>query len=238
MLKTIVKGCEPQLATKYSAAVDLFASEDVVIGAGETKIIGLGVCIDLEMLDEEFYNTNKYKSCKNKRECERVFNDFLSTHYLELHPRSSLRAKGLISSTEIIPLDFKDEIKIIIHNPIKSITTTYFNIKDDYCPKCGNFQINDDDGVYICDDLDEVTCPSCDTTFVYIKNFRLCDKNFPFSDTSEEWISTTYQETNGKRIKKGDKIAQILLKEHKTYLMGIQSNKERTRKIGSPNEKN
>ena len=178
MLKTIVKGCEPKLATKYSAAVDLFASEDVVVGAGETKVVGLGVCIDLENLrkilgkevtefiedtmqdDDEFakQTTYTYLSCSKT-------NKFLESHYLELHPRSSLRAKGLISNTGIIDLDYKDEIKIMIHNPY--------------------------------------------TESIYKVN----DRKF--------------------RIKKGDKIAQILLKEHKTYLMGIASNEERTGGFGS-----
>lgn len=35
------------------------------------------------------------------------------------------------------------------------------------------------------------------------------------------------------RIKKGDKIAQIMLCEHKTYLMGIDTEEERTGGFGS-----
>ena len=35
------------------------------------------------------------------------------------------------------------------------------------------------------------------------------------------------------KIKKGDKIAQILLKEHKTYLMGVDSEDERVGGFGS-----
>ena len=34
-------------------------------------------------------------------------------------------------------------------------------------------------------------------------------------------------------IKKGDKIAQILLKEHKTYLMGVDTEEERVSGFGS-----
>ena len=34
-------------------------------------------------------------------------------------------------------------------------------------------------------------------------------------------------------IKKGDKIAQIMLKEHKTYLMGIDTEDERCGGLGS-----
>ena len=167
MLKTIEKGCEPQLATKYSTAIDLFASEDVVIGAGETKVVGLGVCIDLE--HKRYYIQNyleKENSIYNKADEKYFFDFFKRTHYLELYPRRSLRTKGLISSAEIIPLDFKDEIKIIIHNSIKS---------------------------------GEI-----------LNYIRLAQG---FDESSQ--IYTEFE------IKKGDKIAQILLKEHKTYLMGI-----------------
>ena len=159
MFKVLTKRCEPTKDSKYSAGIDLYASEDVVIGAGETKIIGLGVCID----EHEIYDlTNRLQ--RNGNVCY-DFDDFKSSHYLELHPRSSLRAKGLISNTGIIDLDYKDEIKIIIHNP--------FN------PMLLNGEI------------------------------------------------IGYAE-NSYAIKKGDKIAQILLKEHKSYLLGVESEEERT----------
>lgn len=180
MLKTIVKGCEPQLATKYSAAIDLFASEDVVICAGETRVVGLGVCIyNLDAaISREFggmLESNEFRSIDRYREW------FKESHYLELHPRSSLRAKGLIAGVGVIDLDFKDEIKIIIHNPIKKATQCFKSL-----------------------DNGETYIPSGNIELGY-----------------------RYE------IKKGDKIAQILLKEHKTYLMGITSNEERKGGFGS-----
>ena len=51
MLKTITKGCEPTKGSMYSAAVDLYAAEDVVVGAGESAKVPLGVCIDESELD-------------------------------------------------------------------------------------------------------------------------------------------------------------------------------------------
>jgi GTP-binding protein len=54
MFKVLKKGCSPTRGTKYSACIDLYAAEDVVIGAAETKVIGLGVCIDLEKLIENY----------------------------------------------------------------------------------------------------------------------------------------------------------------------------------------
>ena len=48
MFKQINGGKLPQRAKKYSASFDVYANEDVVIGAGETKLVGLGIAIDTE----------------------------------------------------------------------------------------------------------------------------------------------------------------------------------------------
>ena len=179
MLKVLTKGCEPTRGSKFSAGIDLYASEDVVIGAGETAIVGLGVCIDndfivsnIEDLQDEEYNTIEYYSDGN------WVDFFKMSHYLELHPRSSLRAKGLISGVGVIDLDYEQEIKIIIHNPIR--TESIVN-----------------------------------TMRVHQYKEELDDFNFDY------------------KINKGDKIAQILLKEHKGYLFGVESDEERTGGFGS-----
>jgi len=162
MFKVLTKGCEPTRGSKYSACVDLYASEDVSIGAGETKFVGLGVCISddvnflyhLELLTKKEWSNREIK-------------DFKLSHYLELHPRSSLRTKGLISNTGIIDLDYEDEMKIIIHKPID-----LFSIVND----------------------------------VYDEAYE---------------------------IKKGDRIAQITLLEHKSYLFAIESEEKRDGGFGS-----
>ena len=135
MLKTLIKGCEPTRATKYSAFVDLYASEDVVIEAGETKIVGLGVCVDLEYIRK----LNKIKQhpffVKTKSDeelSEERYISFLKSHYLQLKPRSSLRAKGLVAGTEIVNLNYKDEIKIILHNPVKLVDVSLENYAPTY----------------------------------------------------------------------------------------------------------
>ena len=109
MLKALYEHTTPKRATKYSAYVDLFSAEDIVIGAGETKIIKLGVKLDLEEIingnDEIYNNPDK----------------FLKSHYLEVALRSSLGVKGLIiaNGIGIIDLDYKNEIGLIVHNPVK-----------------------------------------------------------------------------------------------------------------------
>jgi len=156
MFKTIDGGKMPSKATKYSACVDLFANEDVIVGAGETAMVGLGVCINLDW---------------NVIDC-----NFLNSHYLQLILGSSLGKNGLIlpSNIKMIDLDYKDEIKILIHNPL---------------------DIN-----YLHDLL--------------ANNSNACK----------------YAEC---KINKGDKIAQIALLEHKSYLFGIESDVERSGGFGS-----
>jgi deoxyuridine 5'-triphosphate nucleotidohydrolase len=141
MFKTINNGKLPTKGSKYSACVDLYANESAIIGAGETAIIPLGVCLD--------YNKFPLSVANN-----------MKNFYLQLEPRSSMRAKGLIGGTGIIDIDFIDcEIKIILHN---------FGT---------NFTIN-----------------------------------------------------------KGDRIAQIMLCEHSSWRLGIETNDKRVGGIGSTNK--
>lgn len=173
MLKVLVQGCEPTKGSKFSAAVDLYASEDVVIGAGETVKVPLGVCIDEFELSSIIFSRFPELDYKGN---DRYYNEFMKSHYLQLEPRSSPRAKGLIARTGIIDLDYKDEIMIILHNPVYKVDTYYQD---------GTIQLG---------------CSNGGTHF---------------------------------KISKGDKIAQILLKEHKTYLMGVESDEERVGGFGS-----
>lgn len=170
MLKSNYFGCMPTKGSKHSAAIDLNAREDAFIGAGETVKVPLGVCIDLELLKDKggWIKFSDYASTKE--------NDFKQKHYLQLEPRSSLRAKGLIAGTGVIDLDYKDEICIVFHN---------------------------------------------------LLTFKAIVK----------WIFSFGRNKSVFKISKGEKIAQILLKEHKTYLMGIDTQEERTGGFGSTDKK-
>ena len=220
MLKTINNGKTPVRATEFSAAVDLFANEDAVIKRGETKIVGLGVVIDMEYIKDMFIEDDRFSATdiakrlyaddykawldnlkigeddsfefETYNDCPMyaveesdieideydleyykiVFNgkrmkEFLSSYYLDLKPRSGLRAKGIIADSGVIDLDYPKEIKIILNN---------FSFKKE--------------GVLGIEDTDFT-------------------------------------------IKKGDKIAQIMLKKHETDLMGFFSDKQRTSGFGS-----
>ena len=181
MFKVLDEVCQPTRATKYSAMVDLYAREDVVIGAGGTVIVPLGVKIDPGFFIYEIgkidVSAGGFVSAPDN--ASEIINNFLKSHFLELHPRSSLRAKGLIIGVGVIDLDYPDEIGLIVHNPISGAKH---------------------------DSKDRIV------------KFTGQSKTTPFGDYT---------------INKGDKVAQCTLVEHKGYLMGIESNTERTGGFGS-----
>ena len=126
MFKVLTEGCEPTRGTKYSACVDLYSIEDVAIGIGETKVVGLGVAINEEELEKIIY--------ENRGKSSIAFStSFLNTHYLQVALRSSLGKEGLImpNGVGIIDMDYRDEIKIIIHNPYKLDPTAYWGTDRD-----------------------------------------------------------------------------------------------------------
>ena len=128
MLKVLENGTAPTKGSKYSACIDLYASETVVIYAGETKLVGLGVCIDSTQLKsisnrdmENTFGIPHFEVQNGDGDAPEVYFDgFMASHYLQLMLRSSLGKKGLIipNGIGVIDMDYKDEIKVLIHNPI------------------------------------------------------------------------------------------------------------------------
>lgn len=105
----------PKAQTKYSAGYDVFANVDIKIEAGQTKIVPLGIALDVE-------NIQDYQG-KN-----------LSSVYISLHLRSGFGAKGLVipNGVGIIDIDYTKEIGQIIHNPLTDSAgyeNVDFNIK-------------------------------------------------------------------------------------------------------------
>lgn len=177
MFKVLSVDCVPTRGSKYSACVDLYSREDIVIGAGETVKVPLGVKIDLndKMITRHLSEQTgqSLESMYNFSSKEDRFDTFCKMHYLQLEPRSSLRVKGLIVGTGIIDLDYKDEIMMVVHNPVN-----------------------------------------------YKKG---CEHD-------------VYSMVEPYKITKGQKIAQIMLCEHKSYLFGIDTYEERQGGFGSSGE--
>ena len=182
MFKAYKDGKLPTRGSKYSASVDLYAREDVTIGAGETKLIQLGVCIDLD--SSNVYKNSTYRWAEKKEPTQDVIdamkkqyiNDFCREHYLQLMLRSSMSKELIIANgVGVVDLDYKDEIMIRVHNPIQ--------------------------------------------------------EHQLYADASGAICGFTYQPSI--KIKKGDRVAQITLLEHKSYLFGIESKEERKGGFGS-----
>ncbi len=170
----------PTKDNEYSAYVDIYASHDVTIGAGETKLVGLGIAIDLDNLLENVPTVKDMKRWYKERSKANIIDvseedslfyikdEFLKSNYIQLMLNDSLATKGLIlnNGIKIFNLDFTNELKMIIHNPI-------------------------------CDFIDNM-----------IENTVGCNSSYSY------------------KIKKGDKIGQLILLEHKTILFGIESEDE------------
>jgi dUTPase len=121
MFKEVNNGKLPTRATKFSACVDLYANEDVTIGAGETVLVPLGVAIDQEFLKVKF---TEGVAEEDMQEAMQEYDFFMSGHYLQLMLRSSL-SKALIiaNGVGVIDMDYPGEMMIRVHNPLDTYKT-------------------------------------------------------------------------------------------------------------------
>ena len=143
MFKVLDEVCTPKRGTKYSAYVDLFSAEDCTIGPGETKIVKLGVKLDLDSLYRSWYFYTEQNNISGSWEM------FLKSHYLEVALRSSLGVKGLIiaNGIGIIDLDYPDEIGLIVHNPTTNERVYEYSQGND---NFGSFEISKGDKIAQC----------------------------------------------------------------------------------------
>lgn len=197
MFKTINGGKLPTRGSKYSACVDLYANADATIGAGETVLIPLGVCIDRRLLnnaiEKDLMNMSggQLDLLSAGVEADVTIESFKNSHYLQLMLRSSLSKHLIIANgVGVIDMDYKDEIMIRVHNPFTY--DSFHNLK------AGLLHGKDNPDVVKVSGL--------------IK--EMVDKQ-------------------SRIIKKGDRVAQITLLEHKGYLFGIESEDERNGGFGS-----
>ena len=145
MFKILEGGFEPVRSTKYSAYVDLFSAEDITIRAGETKVIKLGVKLDLDELYRSWYFYTEQNNISGS------WDMYLRSHYLEVALRSSLAVKGLIiaNGTGKVDLDYPNEIGLIVHNPIDLNFICDYLANNDY-KKYSEFKIKKGDNVAQC----------------------------------------------------------------------------------------
>ena len=146
MFEVLDEVCTPKRGTKYSAYIDLFARENVVIEAGQTKIVKLGIKLDLKQM-ESIAHENRGVYGVN------WWLKFLKSNYLEVALRSSLGAKGLViaNGIGIIDLDYGDEIGLIVHNPINRNNMQIIDYQDGTTNiRYESFNINKGDKVAQC----------------------------------------------------------------------------------------
>ena len=118
MFKILTSGCEPTRGSEFSACVDLYASEDVTIEAGATKLVGLGVSLDIDFLLNKIFPITKDEKLVSLEMQNKGREQFKKSHYFQLMLRSSMSKHLIISNgVGIIDIDYKDEIKIRLHNP-------------------------------------------------------------------------------------------------------------------------
>jgi len=119
MFKILTSGCEPTRGSEFSACVDLYASEDVTIEAGATKLVGLGVSLDIDFLLNKIFPITKDEKPASLEMQNKGREQFMKSHYFQLMLRSSMSKHLIISNgVGIIDIDYKDEIKIRLHHPM------------------------------------------------------------------------------------------------------------------------
>ena len=105
MFEVLDEVCNPSRGTKYSAGIDLRARLDMMIAAGESVLIPLGVKLDMQKVENIYSNQELWRNC----------------HYIQLMLRSSLSEELIIANgVGIIDMDYEGEIMIRVHYPHKS----------------------------------------------------------------------------------------------------------------------
>lgn len=126
MFEIIEGGSTPQIKTEFSSSADLCSRTEVTIHSGETKVIPLGIKINLVELENLFIDNLDYRDSKAgiplmaRSTKEDLFKEFLLSHFLELKIRSSLSFELIVANgVGEIDLDYPKEIGLIVHFPFK-----------------------------------------------------------------------------------------------------------------------
>lgn len=138
MFTTLEASKDPVIKTEFSSSADLCSRIDLTIHAGETKVIPLGVKINLEAMkkialdDRLLFGMNT----EFQHDQERIIH-FLKSHFLELKIRSSLSFELIVANgVGEIDLDYPDEIGLIVHFPFKFANN--LDIVSEYKIKAGD----------------------------------------------------------------------------------------------------
>lgn len=117
----------PKIVNPMDAGIDLHSVEDMVVFPGSTTVISTGLSMEIEWdLSAEIEESNYifpdyakeyYKSLNT--DSSFWFNQWLMTNmvpYFKIESRSGLSTKGIHVGAGVIDVDYRGEIKIVIHN--------------------------------------------------------------------------------------------------------------------------
>lgn len=212
MFEILEGGTQPKIKTVYSSSADLYAREDVIIQAGETKIIPLGVKIDLsqikEIVEAQFEQESIFDEDGTDCIKQGVFANFMMKHFFELKLRSSLAKKLIIpNGVGEIDIDYPEEIGLMVHFPV-SLEAVELLSQLNALKMIGHNDGNSPEQIEKAGKI--------------------------FAEASPHKDKIVY------KIKAGERVAQIKLMEHKNFMMpfSYRSDEKRTSGFGSTGKKN
>jgi dUTPase len=245
MFKILDESCTPTRDTKYSAAIDLRSREDVVIGAGETALVPLGIKIDFESIKKEYISDEYGKYDIAMKSYPKQFQEWVSgledkNDYFEFE----LYDGKVVDFNSIPNEEYQQEL-------VEYYKVEYFGSRlKDFIRKhylqlmlrsgLGKKGLILPNGVGIID----LDCQ--DEIMMIVHNPVKIKTCFNIADFShkirERFVSSEHYEVqllneqireNNYTINKGDRVGQIMLLEHKSFMFGIESDAVRSGGFGS-----
>ena len=225
MFKILDEACTPVRATKYSAAVDLRAREDVVIGAGETALIPLGVKIDFESIKKEYISDEYGEYDIAMKSYPNQFREWVSG----LEDKNDYFEFELYDGKSMGDTDFNSEYK---EELVEYYKVEYFGsrLKDFMRKHYLQLMLRSGlgkKGLILPNGVGIIDLDYQDEIMMIIHN--------PLRLNAQDIETMTYDLNvlTDCKINKGDRVGQIVLLEHKSYMFDIDSEDERTGGFGS-----
>jgi dUTPase len=224
MFKILDESCTPTRGTKYSAAIDLRAREDVVIGAGETALVPLGVKIDFESIKKEYISDEYGEYDIAMKSYPKQFQEWVSgledkDDYFEFE----LYDGKVVDFNSIPNEEYQQELAG--YHKVK-----YFGSRLKYFIRKHYLQLMlrsglGKKGLIVPNGVGIIDLDYQDEIMMIVHNPVNDIQNFQ-GGIAEIYPSTFY-------INKGDRVGQIMLLEHKSFMFGIESDAVRSGGFGS-----
>lgn len=105
----------PTKGSENAAGHDIYSNENIIISAGERKLVSTGIKLDI----------SGYVEHVQRNQNPRFGNDYLITPevipvYFRIAPRSGLAVKGIDVGAGVVDADYHLEVKVLLINNSKS----------------------------------------------------------------------------------------------------------------------